>query len=134
MRLVLDASAALSLLLEEGDGQAENAVDALFRQGRSAIVPTLFIHEVTNALVTAVRRKRVDVARAIELLDGLARLPIVVDERTVRAPSVLELAARHGLTAYDASYLELALSRSVALVSNDTALLRAAASEGVQTS
>ena len=134
MRFVLDASAALSLLLEEGDGRAENAVDALFRQGRSAIVPTLFIYEVTNALVMAIRRKRVDVVQAVELLDGLARLPIVVDERTVRAPSVLELAARHGLTAYDASYLELALSRSVALVSNDTALLRAAASEGVQTS
>ena len=133
MRFVLDASAALSLLLDEGAGQAENVVDVLFRQGRSAIVPTLFIHEVTNALVTAVRRKRVDVARAIELLDGLARLPIVVDERTVNAPGVLELGVRNGLSAYDASYLELALSRSVALVSNDAALLRAADKEGVQT-
>lgn len=133
MRFVLDASAALSLLLDEGAGQAENVVDVLFRQGRSAIVPTLFIHEVTNALVTAVRRKRVDVARAIELLDGLASLPIAVDERTVNAPGVLELGVRNGLSAYDASYLELALSRSVALVSNDAALLRAADKEGVQT-
>lgn len=133
MRFVLDASAALPLLLDEGGGERENTADVLFRNGGSAVVPTLFIHEVTNALVNAVRRKRMHPTRATELLDELASLPIVVDERTVHASEVLGLAFRHGLTAYDASYLELALARGAVLVSNDAALLRAAGSEGVST-
>jgi predicted nucleic acid-binding protein len=133
MRFVLDASAALPLLVEEGGEKGENTADGLFREGGSAVVPTLFIHEVTNALVSAIRRKRVDAARAVELLDGLASLPITVDARTVPASGVLLLAVKHGLTAYDAGYLELALSRGEVLVSNDAALLRAAAEEGLQT-
>ena len=131
MRFVLDASAALSLLLEEDAEGTGHEVGGLFSRGDSAVVPTLFIHEITNVLVTAVRRKRIESADAIELLGGLASLPITVDDRTVSAPRVLDLAVRHGLSAYDAAYLELALSGGAPLASNDTSLLRAAANEGV---
>jgi predicted nucleic acid-binding protein len=44
---------------------------------------------------------------------------------------VLALAARHGLTAYDAAYLELAQRRALPLATRDAALIRAAAAEGV---
>ena len=131
MRFVLDASAALSLLLEEDARDAAHEVSNLFGRGDSAVVPTLFIHEVTNALVSALRRKRLESAEAIELLDDLASLPITVDGRTVSAPRVLELAVLHGLSAYDASYLELAMFTGASLASNDKSLLRAAANEGV---
>ena len=59
MRFVLDASAALSLLLEEDAEGTGHEVGGLFSRGDSAVVPTLFIHEITNVLVTAVRRKRI---------------------------------------------------------------------------
>ena len=131
MRFVLDASAALSLLLEEDARDAAHEVANLFSRGDSAVVPTLFIHEVTNALVSALRRKRLEAVEAIELLDDLASLPITVDGRTVSAPRVLELAVLHGLSAYDASYLELAMSMGTSLASNDHSLLRAAAKESV---
>jgi predicted nucleic acid-binding protein len=131
MRFVLDASAALSLLLEEDAEGTGHEVGGLFSRGDSAVVPTLFIHEITNVLVTAVRRKRIESADAIELLGGLASLPITVDGRTVSAPRVLELAVLHGLSAYDASYLELAMSMGTSLASNDHSLLRAAAKESV---
>lgn len=131
MRFVLDASAALSLLLEEDARDAAHEVGNLFGRGDSAVVPTLFIHEVTNALVSALRRKRLESVEAVELLDDLASLPITVDGRTVSAPRVLELAVLHGLSAYDASYLELAMFTGTSLASNDKSLLRAAANEGV---
>jgi predicted nucleic acid-binding protein len=41
------------------------------------------------------------------------------------------LAARHSLTLYDASYLELAISRGCALASFDDALCKAARAEAV---
>jgi predicted nucleic acid-binding protein len=43
----------------------------------------------------------------------------------------MALALRHGLTLYDAVYLELAMRRGLPLASSDKALRRAAAAEGV---
>jgi predicted nucleic acid-binding protein len=43
----------------------------------------------------------------------------------------MELAERHGLTFYDALYLELALRRDAPLATLDAALQRAAKSEGL---
>jgi predicted nucleic acid-binding protein len=43
----------------------------------------------------------------------------------------MRLAARHGLTVYDAAYLELALRRGLALATLDRELRAAAQTEGV---
>jgi predicted nucleic acid-binding protein len=48
-----------------------------------------------------------------------------------QAKVVLLLSERHGLTVYDAAYLELAVRKGLALATTDNALLRAAPSEGV---
>ena len=107
MRFVLDASAALSLLLEEDAGGAQaTRLGGLFSRGDSAVVPTLFIHEITNVLVTAVRRKRIESADADRIAGRARSLPITVDGRTVSAPRVLDFAVLHGLSAYDAAYLD----------------------------
>ena len=66
----------------------------------------------------------------IALIDGL---PIVIDERTPNfaLSSVLELSRRQQLSAYDASYLELAMRRGVPLATKDNDLARAANHMGV---
>jgi predicted nucleic acid-binding protein len=66
----------------------------------------------------------------IALIDGL---PIVIDERTSSVPlsSVLELSRRELLSAYDASYLELAMRRGVPLATKDNDLAQAANRMGV---
>ena len=56
------------------------------------------------------------------------------DETTSRAwTTTAELAAEHGLTVYDAVYLELALRRRLPLASLDVELVRAARSAGLET-
>ena len=45
-------------------------------------------------------------------------------------PNLLDLARRHDLTAYDASYLEVARRRGLPLVTLDRRLRSAAAAEG----
>jgi predicted nucleic acid-binding protein len=64
------------------------------------------------------------------LLRQLARLPIVVDG-TPEETAVLTLARRHGLTVYDASYLELAERSAAPLATLDVTLAQAAERENI---
>jgi hypothetical protein len=60
----------------------------------------------------------------------LSELPVRVDAETPGFVSLDRLASTHGLSAYDAAYLELALRRSLVLVSLDARLLAAAQTLG----
>jgi predicted nucleic acid-binding protein len=64
----------------------------------------------------------------------LAMLPIETDAAGTRPGwygTVLALATAEGLTAYDATYLELAIRRGAPLATTDTALRRAATRYGL---
>jgi len=63
-------------------------------------------------------------------LRNLGRLPIVVD-RAPEEAAVLTLARRHGLTVYDASYLELAERYAAPLATLDMTLAQAAQRENI---
>ena len=82
-----------------------------------AVVPSLWHLEVGNSLLVGERRGRSTQADTVNWLKFLNALPIAVDGETVtRAWSdVLSLARTHGLSAYDAAYLELALRRGLPL-------------------
>ena len=71
-----------------------------------------------------------DASRALDLL---AALPIAIDaEATVRlVDGLIALARKHGLTTYDACYLELAKRRGWPLATLDTKLRTACAAEGI---
>ena len=58
---------------------------------------------------------------------------IKVDREPVAIAALDELAARFGLSAYDAAYLELALRRSLPLATLDDTLLAAMTRAGVST-
>jgi predicted nucleic acid-binding protein len=65
--------------------------------------------------------------------EELSVLPIDVEPplTPTQAKSVLALCQQHGLTVYDAAYLELAKRTGLALATQDTDLLEAAQSEDV---
>ena len=79
------------------------------------------------------RRGRTDSAFRDSTLADLALLPIRLDAETDANAwgGTMRLAARHGLTVYDAAYLELALRRGLALATLDRELRAAAQTEGV---
>jgi predicted nucleic acid-binding protein len=54
-----------------------------------------------------------------------------VDREPVAISALDEVAASHGLSAYDAAYLELALRRGIALATQDEALIAARVKAGV---
>ena len=96
-------------------------------------MPGLWKLEVANILEMGARRGRHDAAFRNSTLADLALLPISVDTETDRQAwgATLQLSERHGLTLYDAAYLELALRRGLPLASLDAELRRAAQAEGV---
>ena len=129
MAFIPDASIAAAWVLP--DEEAALADLALDRLGHdTAQVPDLFWHELRNLLLSAERRGRINKRHADVSMDRLRQLPIrssgEVDDRHVMA-----LARDHGLTAYDASYLALAIRDGCALASLDRRLIDAAATEGV---
>ncbi|HWT46369.1 MAG TPA: type II toxin-antitoxin system VapC family toxin, partial [Vicinamibacterales bacterium] len=90
--------------------------------------------EVVNALLVGERRKLIFPAQSADYVARLPRLPIAIDSASaaVRKDAVLELGRRHALTAYDATYLELALRLHLALATFDRALAKAATAAGVE--
>ena len=98
-------------------------------------VPSLWWYEIANALVMAERRGRLSEAEGLQLLELYRALPLETD--AAGGPEALwrlrTLGREHGLTAYDASYLELAARRKLTLASLDRALLKAAKKAGIET-
>jgi predicted nucleic acid-binding protein len=130
--LVLDCSIALAwYFADEADSYADSVQDSLSQA--EAFVPSLWPLEITNALVVGERRGRATVAQATTWLSLLRALPIRVDGETApRAwTETLQLARTHGLTTYDASYLELALRLGCPIATLDKKLRGIATATGV---
>ncbi|NNM04034.1 MAG: type II toxin-antitoxin system VapC family toxin, partial [Gemmatimonadetes bacterium] len=90
--------------------------------------------EVSNGLLVAERRDRIEPAASARFTRLLLALPIVVepvDRRRVFEQS-RSLARRRNLSAYDAQYLELAIRFGIPLATLDGGLRQAAEAEGVR--
>jgi predicted nucleic acid-binding protein len=133
MEWVLDSSVALALSLPD---EKSNEVDVFFNGLGSEdlfSMPALRWSEIANALISAQRRKRLSEADRNRLTELFRILPIQTDavpdaEAMYRFQN---LAIEHGLSAYDAAYLELAQRGGVGLATLDQRLRAACASAGI---
>lgn len=127
---VVDASVSAAWFLpDEATEATEAALQATATQ--DLWVPALWLLEMGNLLLSAQRRKRITADKRRELAQAAAALRLRVDREPVAIPALDELAARHGLSAYDAAYLELALRRSLPLATQDAVLAAAMVKAGV---
>jgi predicted nucleic acid-binding protein len=130
---VADASVTLAWCFQdEATPWADGLLDRL-RFGDRINVPAHWPTEVSNGLLMGLRRKRIQPGRPDQFWDQLAVLPIDVESPLTpgQAKAVLILCEQHGLTVYDAPYLELAKRNGLPLATQDRALLRAAQLESV---
>ena len=127
--LVVDASVVVAWLFDDEDEpRADRVLERL--EGDGALAPQLWRLETRNSLLVAERRGRLSAGGVKERLDALKGLPIRTDEEP-DLQSAFDLARAHGLSFYDALYLELAKRESAELATLDGALSRAAVAEGV---
>jgi predicted nucleic acid-binding protein len=123
--LVLDASAAIAIVRAEKEAEAiRRTIDGWKRAGGTVLVPDIFWLEVVNALARRYRWPGADVLQAIHELDSLD-LSTAPSHRPLLLTS-LDLVERFGLTAYDATYLALAMTSDAVLLSLDRQLVEAA--------
>ena len=123
MAFVLDCSVALAWVLpDEGSAYADALLDRLVAEG--AVVPPVWPLEVGNVLLVALRRRRIRQNELEPIIERLERLPIEIDLGATdhALAAVLVLAGQHGLTTYDASYLDLAQRRKLPLATLDKKL------------
>ncbi len=100
----------------------------------NAVVPEIWPFEIANTIyVSFSKRKRITEPQIQEFLDTLKDLPIQVERQDLWKNVALEsIARKHNLAAYDASYLQLALSQSIPLATSDEGLKKAALACGVK--
>jgi predicted nucleic acid-binding protein len=131
---VLDASTALGWMLDRPvparAAQARKRIIA----GEVAVVPALWLHEVSNAVVISERRGRLRADQVNTLAIDLDEFSDVVevDPMAVRASVLVETARQTRLTVYDAAYLELAARRRLPLATLDDKLREAARRAGLE--
>lgn len=130
---VVDASVALSWCFEDESSPLTDAVLERLTDG-AAVTPVIWPLEIANALRSAERRGRIDEQSIPAATQLLMTLPIQVDEAVgldAALGRVLQVARSLGVTAYDATYLDLAARRGLPLATADDQLARAARAAGI---
>jgi predicted nucleic acid-binding protein len=128
--IIIDASVTLAWLFEE-DRATANIKPILDKSKLTA--PWLWRLEVANAVLVRQRRKALTEAQATHILRLLDELPIefIAQPAGRTATSLAEIARPHQLSAYDAVYLDLAVTLALPLFTRDTNLRAAAKRTGV---
>ncbi len=125
MEIVIDTAALLAVLLEEPERPALLAAT----RGAMLLAPASLPWEVGNALVAAVRRRRLTAAEAAAGWTAYQTIPIRLVE--VDVGRSIAVATERVLYAYDAYILELARSRGLPLLTLDAKLSEAARLAGL---
>jgi predicted nucleic acid-binding protein len=128
---ILDCSISASWCLkDESNDEANKILDHL--EEIRALVPSIWPVEMANVLVVAERRGRISAADAARAIEILLCLPIETDNSNLENLGLIRLLAReHKLSAYDASYLELAQRTGFPIATLDHAIQAAARKCGV---
>ncbi|XUY27709.1 type II toxin-antitoxin system VapC family toxin [Agrobacterium sp. rho-8.1] len=129
MPFVVDASIVAAWFLpDESSEIADRALEML--ETDDAIAPDLLSHELRNILISAEKRKRIDQDAVFSILLRFTSLPLTLVSGSDHI-TIMRLAKKYSLSAYDAAYLALAVSRAIPLATSDKKLANAAASEHV---
>lgn len=131
---VADASVAIAWVHpSQANAETEAMLDRL-ADGDSLVVPALWPLEVANALTILRRRRKLTPEEARTAIEIIRELPVIIDHEaaTVAFTRLVDLASKHELTVYDATYIELAMRRQLPLASNDARMKQAATRSGVE--
>lgn len=127
MSLVLDPSVVAGWYIgDESSPYTSAALATVASEG--ALVPSLWPYEVANMFLMAERRGRMSTDDVSLAVQTLAAMPIDVRPAvpTGAMLGLTRIARDHRLSAYDASYLELAVRTRSSIATLDLALRRAA--------
>ncbi len=123
MKVVLDASYAIEAYLESS-GQRIEAI-----RYEDVVAPTIYVDECRNAVLRKIRRGAVSREAGLRALDQVIFVPDSLQSASTE--SVMDMAFDHGLSAFDATYVALALERADGIATLDKQMQRAAEASGL---
>lgn len=130
--IVVDASVVVAWLLGEKSGSSANYLfDAI--PDNEAIAPSHWPLEIGNALYAPAKAGKLSPDDFQVIMDDLDHLNIRV-QPPIHADEIgplVQFAVAHGLTTYDAAYVQLALHHQAILVTLDNSMRKAARKLGV---
>jgi predicted nucleic acid-binding protein len=128
MPIVIDANIAIAWFRPSPSALADAVLDELCEHG--AVVPALWRWEVQDVLRRLHEGGLLTMSFETALME-MSQLPITVDDRFLGLfGDESELSKKHGLSVYDAAYLELAIRHRVRLATIDKKLSAAAKTVG----
>lgn len=121
---VVDTSFVLAYLLPDEKERNVEEIFSKFEENKIDLIsPHLLVYETINGLRSAVLQKRQTEKTAELLLDSFLNMGILFEK--VNEKEVLRLALKKSITAYDASYVWLAKSQNIKLLTLDEKLGKA---------
>lgn len=138
MNFVLDASVTMCWFFLDGKPAertyALRVLDVMKQSETSALVPVTWGLEISDVIGKAEMKGLITEAQSEAFLEMLGSIDISADTATFsRALSdTLQISRRYRLSAYDASYLELALREGLSLATLDADLQKAAIKAGLK--
>jgi predicted nucleic acid-binding protein len=127
-QIVVDASITLSWCLADEQTPLSLKVLERLKAGDQALVPSFGSLEVLNSLLVGEKRGRISVEQTRAFLGDLGALSPSFDYASMEQINgpVQKLSRDHGLTPYDALYIELAMRTNCPLATQDQAQKNAA--------
>jgi predicted nucleic acid-binding protein len=138
VNFVLDASVTMCWLFLDGKpadrAYALKVLNTMKQAKTSALVPVTWGFEVSNVIANAEVKGLVREVQSEAFLEMLEVVDIGADSATFSKAlsDTLQIARRYRLSAYDASYLELAMREGLPLATLDEDLQKAANKAGVK--
>jgi len=133
---VLDGSMALAWQFIRADAAEALLAERVLRELPSTawVVPAIWYAELANVLLRGERAGLIQSSQTEFFLSRVLQAQIEMDPGSPRTQQarVRDLGRRHKLTAYYATYLELAMRRAAVLATFDRKLVDAARTAGVR--
>jgi predicted nucleic acid-binding protein len=128
---VLDASITIAWVIGKQATPYSRAI-RLRAKREPYHAPALWQQEVVNVIGSLTRRRAISIDAGRTAVDILERMQPVLHNTALSLPELLGLASRYDLSAYDASYLALAMQLKLPLACSDSGLRAALSRAGVK--
>ena len=126
MKIVADTNTFIAVALEE----PEKRQIIRFTVGKELVAPEVLPFEVGNALTAMVKKRALDPNEVISAWDVVQTIP--VELRRIDIQAALGLAVRFNIYAYDAYFIECALSLRCPMLTLDHRMKMVAGDVGIR--
>lgn len=125
MKIIADTNTFIAVALNE----PEKKLVISLTEGHDLVAPEVLPFEIGNALTAMVKRRTLLADEAVLAWDSIAHIP--VDLRRINIAAALKIAIEHNTYAYDAYFLECALSHRCPLLTLDRQMREIAGKIGI---